>query len=296
MANANRGLGRGLGALLGDEALRTENADSLYLPISQVESCAGQPRKHFDEDALAELADSIREHGIIQPLTVRKLASGYYQIIAGERRWRAARLAGLSEVPAIVIEADDRKAMELALIENLQREDLNPIEEAEGYRTLIETYHMTQEDAAATVGKSRPAVTNAMRLLALDESVREAVRDGRLSAGHARALLPLPASVQREAAGIIIAQGLSVRQTEALIKRLSVEKKEREPSIEEVTHKLHAHIAEEELSQALGRGVKIIAGRKKGRIELDYYDMDDLNDLLDALGTLQQRKNGGTKK
>ena len=277
MANANRGLGRGLGALLGDAALQTESADSLYLPISQVESCAGQPRKHFDDAALADLADSIREHGIIQPLTVRKLASGYYQIIAGERRWRAARLAGLTQVPAIVIEADDRKAMELALIENLQREDLNPIEEAEGYKTLIETYHMTQEDAAAT-------------------SVREAVKDGRLSAGHARALLPLPAARQREAAEAIAAQGLSVRQTEALVKRLTTEKKEREPSIEEITHKLHAHIAEEELAQSLGRGVKIVAGRKKGRIELDYYDMDDLNDLLDALGTLQQRKNGGTKK
>ena len=296
MANANRGLGRGLGALLGDAALQTESADSLYLPISQVESCAGQPRKHFDDAALADLADSIREHGIIQPLTVRRLASGYYQIIAGERRWRAARLAGLTQVPAIVIEADDRKAMELALIENLQREDLNPIEEAEGYKTLIETYHMTQEDAAATVGKSRPAVANAMRLLTLDESVREAVKDGRLSAGHARALLPLPAARQREAAETIAAQGLSVRQTEALVKRLTTEKKEREPSIEEITHKLHAHIAEEELAQSLGRGVKIVAGRKKGRIELDYYDMDDLNDLLDALGTLQQRKNGGTKK
>ena len=186
MANANRGLGRGLGALLGDAALQTESADSLYLPISQVESCAGQPRKHFDDAALADLADSICEHGIIQPLTVRKLASGYYQIIAGERRWRAARLAGLTQVPAIVIEADDRKAMELALIENLQREDLNPIEEAEGYKTLIETYHMTQEDAAATVGKSRPAVANAMRLLTLDESVREAVKDGRLVALAAR--------------------------------------------------------------------------------------------------------------
>ena len=199
-------------------------------------------------------------------------------------------------MPAIVIEADDRKAMELALIENLQREDLNPIEEAEGYKTLIETYHMTQEDAAATVGKSRPAVANAMRLLTLDESVREAVKDGRLSAGHARALLPLPAARQREAAEAIAAQGLSVRQTEALVKRLTTEKKEREPSIEEITHKLHAHIAEEELAQSLGRGVKIVAGRKKGRIELDYYDMDDLNNLLDALGTLQQRKNGGTKK
>ena len=296
MATTNRGLGKGLGALFGDAASRIESADNLYLPISQVESCAAQPRKYFDDEALADLADSIREHGIIQPLTVRKLASGYYQIIAGERRWRAARLAGLSEVPAIVIEADDRKAMELALIENLQREDLNPIEEAEGYHTLIETYHMTQEDAAATVGKSRSAVANALRLLALDSTVREQLESGKLSAGHARALLPLPAPRQREAAEAVIAQGLNVRQTEALVKRMTTEKKERDPSLEEMTHMLHAHIAEEELSQSLGRGVKIVSGRKKGRIELDYYGLDDLNDLLDALGTLERRKNGGSKK
>ena len=294
---SNKGLGKGLGALLGESAMQPVNQQSpLLLPLQKIEPNRLQPRRNFDEEELSALADSIRQHGVIQPLTVRLLDSGYYQIIAGERRWRAARLAGLREVPVVVIEADDKKAMELALIENLQREDLNPIEEAEGYKTLIETYHMTQEDAAATVGKSRPAVANAMRLLTLDESVREAVKDGRLSAGHARALLPLPAARQREAAETIAAQGLSVRQTEALVKRLTAEKKEREPSIEEITHKLHAHIAEEELAQSLGRGVKIVAGRKKGRIELDYYDMDDLNDLLDALGTLQQRKNGGTKK
>ena len=149
MANPSKGLGRGLAALLGDDVMTPEEEKtSLYLPISQVESCASQPRKQFDPDALADLADSIREHGIIQPLTVRKLQSGYYQIIAGERRWRAARMAGLSEVPAIVIEADDRKAMELAMIENLQREDLNPMEEAEGYQTLMQQYNMTQEETA----------------------------------------------------------------------------------------------------------------------------------------------------
>lgn len=296
MATANRGLGRGLGALLGDEALRTESADSLYLPISQVESCAAQPRKYFDDAALADLADSIREHGIIQPLTVRKLASGYYQIIAGERRWRAARLAGLNEVPAIVIEADDRKAMELALIENLQREDLNPIEEAEGYKTLIETYHMTQEDAAATVGKSRPTVANALRLLALDEGVREAVKNGNLSAGHARALLPLSAAKQREAADHIITQKLNVRQTEALVKRMTTPKKQKLYPIEQVVAESYGAVAAQELGTKLGRGVKIVPGRKKGRIELDYYDLDDLNDLLEALATLEQRKNGGSKK
>lgn len=191
MANPSKGLGRGLAALLGDDVMTPEEEKtSLYLPISQVESCASQPRKQFDPDALADLADSIREHGIIQPLTVRKLQSGYYQIIAGERRWRAARMAGLSEVPAIVIEADDRKAMELAMIENLQREDLNPMEEAEGYQTLMQQYNMTQEETAQRVGKSRSAVANAMRLLKLCPPVRAMVEDGRLSSGHARAILP----------------------------------------------------------------------------------------------------------
>ena len=289
------GLGRGLENIFSDNAVEERN-DITKLKITQIEPRSDQPRKDFDPESLAQLADSIAAHGVLQPLLVRESGDGFYEIIAGERRWRASKLAGLTEVPVIVIEADELKAAQVALIENIQREDLNPIEEAEGYKTLIETYHMTQEDAAATVGKSRPAVANAMRLLTLDESVREAVKDGRLSAGHARALLPLPAARQREAAETIAAQGLSVRQTEALVKRLTAEKKEREPSIEEITHKLHAHIAEEELAQSLGRGVKIVAGRKKGRIELDYYDMDDLNDLLDALGTLQQRKNGGTKK
>ena len=210
------GLGRGLGALLGDDVLKAETAGSLYLPISQVESCSSQPRKHFDEAALAELSDSIRQHGIIQPLTVRKLASGYYQIIAGERRWRAARMAGLQEVPVIVMEADDRKAAELAMIENLQREDLNPMEEAAGFQALMEQHHMTQEEAAQRVGKSRSAVANALRLLALSPALRQMVEDGRLSAGHARALLPLSPALQEQAAATIIKSNLSVRQTEAL--------------------------------------------------------------------------------
>ena len=224
------GLGRGLGALLGDDVLKAESTGSLYLPISQVESCSSQPRKHFDEASLAELADSIREHGIIQPLTVRKLASGYYQIIAGERRWRAARLAGLQEVPVIVMEADDRKAAELAMIENLQREDLNPIEEAAGFQSLMETYHMTQE---------------------------------------------------------VISGGLSVRQTEALAKRLSLEKPEKAPAPKGIDY---AAEAQKELSSKLGRGVRIVTGRKKGRIELEYYGIDDLNDLLEALAMLRAKQ------
>ena len=280
------GLGKGLGALLGDDVMKSEG--SLYLPISQVESHSGQPRKYFDEEALAELADSIREHGIIQPLTVRKLSSGYYQIIAGERRWRAARLAGLSEVPAIVIEADDRKAAELAMIENLQREDLNPMEEAAGFQSLIENYHMTQEEAAQRVGKSRSAVANSLRLLGLTPSVRAMVEDGRLSAGHARTLLPLSPALMERTAETVVNSGLSVRQTEALVKKLQTEKKEKaEKDPNAVDYTLEA---QKELSSHLGRGVKIVTGRKKGRVELEYYGLDDLNDLLEALALLRGKE------
>ena len=282
------GLGRGLGALLGDDVLQTESTGSLSLPISQVESCSSQPRKYFDEASLAELADSIREHGIIQPLTVRKLASGYYQIIAGERRWRAARIAGLQEVPVIVIEADDRKAAELAMIENLQREDLNPMEEAAGFQSLIETYHMTQEEAAKQVGKSRSAVTNSLRLLSLTPAVRQLVEEGKLSAGHARALLPLSPAMQENAANAVVAGGLSVRQTEALVKKLSAENKpEKEPDPQRVDY---TAAAQRDLTSRLGRGVRIVSGRKKGRIELEYYGVDDLNDLLEALALLRVHK------
>ena len=279
------GLGRGLGALLGDDVMKTESSGSLSLPISQVETCSSQPRKRFDDESLQELADSISQHGIIQPLTVRKLSSGYYQIIAGERRWRAARLAGLQEVPVIVIEADDRKAAELAMIENLQREDLNPMEEAAGFQSLIESYHMTQEEAAQRVGKSRSAVTNALRLLGLTPSVRKLVEEGKLSAGHARALVPLSPSLQESAANAIVSGGLSVRQTEALVKRLSAEKKEaQDKDPDEVDYLAEA---QNELKARLCRGVKIVPGCKKGRIELEYYGVDDLNDLLDALAVIK---------
>ena len=288
MASNAKGLGKGLAALLGDNVMdNQEEKTSLYLPISQVESCAGQPRKQFDPDALADLADSIREHGIIQPLTVRKLQSGYYQIIAGERRWRAARMAGLSEVPVLVIEADDRKAMELAMIENLQREDLNPMEEAEGYRQLMEQYNLTQEETAQRVGKSRSAVANALRLLNLCPSVRAMVEDGRLTSGHARTILPLSPALQKKAADAVLKSDLSVRQTELLVKKLTAEVKEK-PAV--TTGGLEVNYAEEAakaLCAHLGRGCKIVSGRKKGRIELEYYGVDDLNNLLDALNTLK---------
>ena len=283
MANKNTGLGKGLSALLGDDfSLNPPQAPSA-LPISQVESCAGQPRKRFDQEKLEELAESIRQHGVIQPLTVRKLSSGYYQIIAGERRWRAARLAGLTEIPAVIIEADDRKAMELAMIENLQREDLNPMEEAEGYRMLVENYGMTQEQAAQRVGKSRSAVANALRLLALSPALRQMVEEGRLSAGHARALLPLSPALQEQAAAAILKNDLSVRQTEQLVKRLQAApklEKKASPAVNYVAE------AERQLSDRLGRACHIAHGRKKGRVEIEYYGVDDLNNLLEALGRL----------
>ncbi len=281
-----KGLGKGLDALLGDDFTNEpEVKSSLFLPISQVESCASQPRKQFDPDALADLADSIRQHGIIQPLTVRKLQSGYYQIIAGERRWRAARMAGLSQVPVVVIEADDRKAMELAMIENLQREDLNPMEEAEGYHTLMEQYGLTQEETSQRVGKSRSAVANALRLLNLCKEVRELVEGGKLTGGHARALVPLTADVQQKAAAIIVKDDLSVRQTELLVKKLTAEKPDK--PAKDATSVDYAAEAARELGERLGRPCKIVTGKKKGRIELEYFGMDDLNALLEALHQLK---------
>ena len=287
MANNPKGLGKGLAALLGDDVIDSqEEKSSLFLPISQVESCASQPRKQFDPESLADLADSIREHGIIQPLTVRKLQSGYYQIIAGERRWRAARMANLSDVPAVIIEADDKKAMELALIENLQRQDLNPLEEALGYQTLMNEYGLTQEEAAGRVGKSRPAVANALRLLGLCPEVQERVRKGELSAGHARAILQLKSEKkQQEAAQKIVALGLSVRQAELLCKNMS---KEPVPQKKEVFAVDYVAECEKSLSKHLGRGVKIVNGKRKGRFELEFYGQEDLQNLLDALMKIQK--------
>ena len=285
---SNKGLGKGLGALLGDfneEPL--EKSAYQNLPIYKVEPNPDQPRHDFDEEELEALADSIREHGIIQPLTVRQLNSGYYQIIAGERRWRAARLAELHEVPVVIIEADDKKAMELALIENLQRQDLNPVEEALGYRSLMEDYGLTQENAAKRVGKSRPAVANALRLLSLCPEVLDKVRSGELTAGHARAVLTLKKEKQQMAAAQkIIALGLSVRQAELLCKNMSKEPAAKE---ETVTFQVdYVAECEKQLSKHLGRGVKIVNGKRKGRFELEFYGQEDLQTLLDALMKLQK--------
>lgn len=283
------GLGRGLNALLGDPDLQVQGEGSISLPISQVEPGLNQPRKRFDQDTLADLADSIRVHGIIQPLTVRRLSSGYYQIIAGERRWRAAKLAGLAEVPAVIVEADDRKVMEIGLIENLQREDLNPAEEARGYQVLMEEYGLTQEQVAEQMGKSRPAITNTLRLLALPQDLLALVEEGRLSAGHARALLGVSdQEVQRMAAKKVVAEGLSVRQTEALIKSLQkAVPPKKKPAGEDIA--LYLGEAEKNLSGRLGRKVHIAHRGKKGKIELEYYNTQDLEVLLEAL----ERLNGG---
>ena len=277
------GLGRGLNALLGDPELPAQGEGSVALPISQVEPGLNQPRKRFDQGALDDLAESIRVHGIIQPLTVRRLATGYYQIIAGERRWRAAKAAGLEEVPAVIIEADDRKVMELGLIENLQREDLNPAEEARGYRTLMEEYGLTQEQVAQQMGKSRPAITNTLRLLALPDEVLALMEEGTLSAGHARAILGAPSpALQKEAAARVVKEQLSVRQTEALIKTLQKEKKEK-PKEAAPDLSLYLGELEKDLAGRLGRKVKIAHKGKKGRIELEYYSEQDLETLLELL-------------
>ncbi|WP_251318688.1 ParB/RepB/Spo0J family partition protein [Flintibacter muris] len=286
------GLGRGLNALLGDPELPAQGEGSVALPISQVEPGLNQPRKRFEQGALDDLAESIRVHGIIQPLTVRRLASGYYQIIAGERRWRAAKAAGLQEVPAVIIEADDRKVMELGLIENLQREDLNPAEEARGYQTLMEEYGLTQEQVAQQMGKSRPAIANTLRLLALPDEVMTLMEEGVLSAGHARAILGAPtAALQKEAAKRVVAEQLSVRQTEALIKTLQKEKpvqpKETGPDLS-----LYLGELEKDLAGRLGRKVKIAHKGKKGRIELEYYNEQDLETLLALLQSLKAQGGG----
>lgn len=277
-----KGLGKGLGALMGDY-IEESSQKSPYqmLPLHKVEPNPHQPRRDFDPEELQALADSIATHGIVQPLTVRELESGYYQIIAGERRWRAARIAQLKEVPVVIIEADDRKVMELALIENLQRQDLNPVEEAVGYQTLMEDYGLTQEETANRVGKSRPAVANMLRLLSLCPDVLDMVRDGRLTAGHARAVLSLKTEkLQKEAAQKISALDLSVRQAELLCKNL-----QREPTPQKEVTLAVDYVAEceKKLSKHLGRGVKIANGKRKGRIELEFYDSDDLQVLYEAL-------------
>ena len=283
-----KGLGRGLGALLGDfsDTLPGESGPYMELPLHRIEPNPNQPRKDFDPEELENLAESIRIHGVMQPLTVRQTPGDFYEIIAGERRWRASRMAGLSKIPCVVIEADDKKAMELALIENLQRQDLNPVEEAMGYQQLMSEHAMTQEEMANRVGKSRSAVANSLRLLGLTPKCLEQLREGKLTAGHARAVLSLKnEKLQQEAAQKIINLGLSVRQAELLCKNMAKEpapKKEITLAVDYVAE------CEKSLSKHLGRGVKIVNGKRMGRFELEFYGQEDLQNLLDALMKLKK--------
>ncbi|MCX7614645.1 MAG: ParB/RepB/Spo0J family partition protein [Clostridiales bacterium] len=285
---SNKGLGRGLDALFGSSAAADQSQGPGTIPIMQIEPNSTQPRKNFSEDSLSELSESIKQNGVISPITVRRLSSGQYQIIAGERRWRAAKKAGLTEIPAVVVEADDRRTMVLALVENLQREDLNPLEEAEGYRALIEDFGLKQEEAAGRVGKSRPAVANSLRLLHLPETVRGQVEGGKISAGHARAILALDdQTLILNAAKKIIDDALSVRETELFVKKLvqNKEKTQKEQKTSVTVNYLEE--MERTLSKKLGRKVKVTHGRAKGRIELEYYGNDDLENLTKALMSMK---------
>ena len=288
-AKEKKGLGTGLGVLFGEETYSDEN-ELKTLPVAKLEPRREQPRTVFDDEALQELADSVSRYGVIQPVTVRKLPSGYYQIIAGERRWRAARLAGLEEIPTRVIEADDRRVAELALVENLQREDLNPIEEARGYRALIDDYGLTQEEAAVSVGRSRPAIANSLRLLSLSPKVLGMVEEGKLSAGHARALLGLSEDdEQLAAADEVLKKALSVRQTEQLAARRVKEKTRPQKPVAGDGVDYAAEVSQS-LSSLLGRRVRLTEGRKGGRIELCYYGADDREALIEQLERLGRKK------
>lgn len=277
---AKKGLGSGLDALFGGDAELREDASLLSLPIGKVEPAPNQPRERFEPEALESLADSIRQHGVLQPIAVRALGNGYYQIIAGERRWRAAREAGLESIPARVVEADDRSAKVLALVENLQRQDLNPVEQAKGLRSLMQDYGLTQEAAAEQVGFSRPAVANALRLLSLPEPVLAMLEEGSLSAGHARALLALGGEEAIcSAAEQVLKLELSVRQTEALVKKLKAEPKSKKLP----ERSIYVRDLEERLGSHWNRKVRILEGKRSGKLEIEYYGNEDLDRLLTAL-------------
>ena len=284
-AKLQKGLGKGLNALLDSPSQFSDQVTSL--PLQKIEPNPLQPRKLFDEQELQTLSESITQHGVIQPLTVRKGQNGFYQIIAGERRWRAARMAGLRTVPVVVVEADDRTVMEMALVENLQRQDLNPMEEAMGYSQLMEEYGLTQEQVAAKVSKSRSAVANALRLLSLPTPIAQLVTDGKLSAGHARAIMVLKTPREQEkAAQKIIALELSVRQAETLCKHMAkAEETKPEPERKPLEVDYVAE-CEKTLSRHLNRGVKITRGKRKGKFELEFYGDDDLQRLYEALEKL----------
>ena len=287
MAATHKGLGKGLGSLFGDEVPQ-ENTVS-RLNVREIEPNPAQPRRDFDQVSLAELAESIRQNGVISPIAVRRSENGY-QIVAGERRWRACRLAGLDQIPALIVEADDQLAFEMAMIENLQREDLNPMEEAEGYRELMERFGATQESIAERVGKSRPAVANALRLLTLPEQLVDLVRSGKLSQGHARTLLGLSdRQTMVEAAQMVLNQGLSVRQTEKLVKKLEQLAKGGQKPAAANSNQIYLEELEHRLAQATGRKINISQGKEKGKITIEFYGNDDLETVTQALLALSPR-------
>ena len=287
MAAKKGGLGRGLDALFADNSIEEiASTSAVKLKIMDIEPNRDQPRKIFDEDALAELADSIAKHGVIQPLLVRPMPDGSYQLVAGERRWRASRMAGLTEVPVVIKELSDDEAMALALIENLQREDLNAIEEAQGTKALMDTLSLTQDEAAERVGKSRPAVANALRLLKRPDSVIALVSDGKLSPGHARALLGFKDEQDIiETADLIIEKELTVRDVEKLVKKRNKEPKAEKPAARRASYYDEVELA---LTDFLGRKVKVGTkpGKESGVLEIDFFDKDDLTRLADALKSL----------
>ena len=289
MASKKGGLGRGLTSLLADNYLEeTSAAQPVKLNLMDIEPNKEQARKQFDEAALSELADSIAQHGVLQPLLVRPLIGGGYQLVAGERRWRASRIAGLTQVPVVIKELSDTEAAVISLIENLQREDLNPVEEALGFSSLMKDFNLTQEEAAQKVGKSRPAVANALRLLKLPEKVLDMVRENKLSAGHARALAAIEdEKVLISTAELIVEKGLSVRAVEKLVKTLTAEKKEKTKKAP--SRATFFDEVELSLNNSLGRKAKVItkSGKESGTLEIAFYDKDDLARIASILSALE---------
>jgi len=281
---SKKGLGKGLGALFGDAADEVASIDFEYIPIQRIEPNQDQPRTLFEEEGISTLADSMRIHGVLSPIIVRRVEGGFYQIIAGERRWRAARDADLTQIPARVVIADDKEALELAMVENLQREDLSPLDEARGYKVLMEDFNMTQEEVAHRVSKSRPAVANSLRLLSLPDELKELVLRKELSAGSARALLAIKSEERmKDAAKLVVSNDMSVREVEAYVRKLNREKSSRtkQPAFE-VNYLLEA---QNRLTSAMGRRVTIKQSKGKGKIELEYYDQEDFDVLFDLLLT-----------
>ncbi len=276
----SKGLGKGLSALLGDEILDEKSTNEI--DIYDISPNPQQPRHFFDEEALTELAENIRENGVITPITLRRLDKGY-EIIAGERRWRAARKAGLKTIPAIVLDIDEKKAYQLSMVENLQREDLSPIEEAQGFRKLMEDYGMTQDEVANAVSKSRPAVANAVRLLELPAEIITMVEAGKLSAGHGRTLLPIKDKAEIvDIAEEIVEKELSVRQVEVMVKRI-LESGEKPEQASKNLEKIYVEQVEKKLSEAMGRHVSITNGKRKGKLYIEFYGNDDLESLINQI-------------